>query len=86
MIDASTGFPDFTAQQLCQKRVSMRPVPDSLDGVIVPSQTLDLFRHYSAPFHDEASMEGMLQEIAGWLGKTGFEEITVRGPVVPCAS
>jgi 3-oxoacyl-[acyl-carrier-protein] synthase III len=43
-------------------------------------ETLDLFRHYSAPFHDAASLEQLLQQVRSCMDKTGFRQITVRAP------
>ena len=55
-------------------------VPKRVVGL---EETLDLFRHYSRPLHDAASLEQMVNRIHGYLEKTAFKQITVRAPDEP---
>jgi 3-oxoacyl-[acyl-carrier-protein] synthase III len=50
-------------------------VPERVVGL---EETLDLFRHYSRPFHGESMLEGLLGAIADYLATTGFRQVTVR--------
>jgi 3-oxoacyl-[acyl-carrier-protein] synthase III len=50
------------------------------ERVVTMEETLDLFRHYSAPFHGPARLEALLGAIADYLATTGFRQVSVRAP------
>jgi 3-oxoacyl-[acyl-carrier-protein] synthase III len=52
-------------------------IPQRVVGL---EETLDLFRHYSAPFHGPSALESLIGAIRDYLATTGFRQVTVRAP------
>ncbi len=53
------------------------------ERVVSLEETLDLFRHYSKPYHDGPALDRLLQEVGVYLDKTEFRQATVRASGEP---